>query len=212
MLKAFVKKSTYNYEKVLEFLKAKQPQIKLEKGLGTFKGYWVVTYRNLASPKLFFNNWYINCDYADFNRRTNFLASELENRVFELKVLINDGDIDKLPDLLDAFMALGDLIADKALKATAKNKNITLTISKWELDKSRFSEWKDDPTPVWLIRAWDKNKVIGHATFYEDWGMVEDILVLPKYRRKGIATRIYNAIEKRFKIKLHPSSNLEDGW
>ena len=86
---------------------------------------------------------------------------------------------------------------------------IKLTISKWHLDKDRFSEYADDPTKVWLLRAWVGNEVVGFAEFYEDWGTVENVQVVPEYRRQGIATRLYNAIEKRFGIKLTPSSQIE---
>ena len=38
---------------------------------------------------------------------------------------------------------------------------------------------------------------------------VQEIVVHPKYRRKGFATKIYNEIERKFNYKLHPSDDVK---
>lgn len=84
---------------------------------------------------------------------------------------------------------------------------IKFTIEKGDVDLSRFP---DDPeTTVYIVRAIIGNKVVGYANFYEDYGTIENVQVVKKYRRKGVATRIYDFVENKFKIKLEPSDVLE---
>jgi len=92
---------------------------------------------------------------------------------------------------------------------TQKGMRLDLTVEKWKLDKDRFSEWADDPTPVWLIRAVSGETVVGWAEFYENWGTVENVQVHPGFRHQGVASALYDAIERHWKLKLDPSDNLE---
>ena len=53
---------------------------------------------------------------------------------------------------------------------------------------------------------------IGYVLIRRDQGYVRDVEIDEEYRRKGLASFVYDHIEKDLKIKLRPSSNqLEDG-
>lgn len=53
---------------------------------------------------------------------------------------------------------------------------------------------------------------IGYVLIKRDQGYVRDVEIDEEYRRKGLASFVYDHIEKDLKIKLRPSSNqLEDG-
>lgn len=68
----------------------------------------------------------------------------------------------------------------------------------------------DNDVIVYYI--WFRNKKIGYVELIEGSNSVEDIEINEEYRRKGVATYLYNYIEKDLKIKLHPNSiQLEDG-
>lgn len=84
---------------------------------------------------------------------------------------------------------------------------VKITFSKWKPDTTRFPDEKN--TEVILVRLIANDKVLGWAEFYKDWGTVEKVFVEPKWRRKGVATKLYNAIEKKYNIRLEPSDNLE---
>lgn len=59
---------------------------------------------------------------------------------------------------------------------------------------------------------WFRNKKIGYVEIIEGSDSIEDVLIDEEYRRKGLATYLYNYIEKDLRIKLKPNSiQLEDG-
>jgi GNAT superfamily N-acetyltransferase len=87
-------------------------------------------------------------------------------------------------------------------------REIHLTIERWEVDKSRYP---DEYSDVWLVRALLNDKVIGLAEFYQDWGSVEWVRVKERFRRIGVASALYDFIEKTFETKLSPSQgHIED--
>lgn len=54
---------------------------------------------------------------------------------------------------------------------------------------------------------------IGYVLIRRDDGHVRDVEIDEEYRRKGLASFVYDYIEKDLKIKLRPSNNqLEDGF
>lgn len=59
---------------------------------------------------------------------------------------------------------------------------------------------------------WFRNKQIGYAEILSNQNHIEDIEIDEEFRRKGIATYIYNYIERDLGKFLIPSSEqLEDG-
>lgn len=63
----------------------------------------------------------------------------------------------------------------------------------------------------WIeYEAWLGNKRVGIAYFLPDQKFVEDINIIPSFRRKGVASLLYDYIEEDQKIKLKPSNCLLD--
>lgn len=103
----------------------------------------------------------------------------------------------------------------KIVKALSKGKRIThsttikngdtikLEIIRDKPDLDRFPDGQHNE--MYLIRACKDNKVLGYAEYY-DWGSVEKVFVNRKHRRVGVATAIYNFIEKAG-FSLSPTDN-----
>lgn len=79
-----------------------------------------------------------------------------------------------------------------------------------------FRTWKRDGVPKHSFSVVRNGKEIARGEISKDneWdddrgASVQDIVVDYNYRRKGIATKIYNEIERRLNYKLHPSDDVK---
>jgi len=80
----------------------------------------------------------------------------------------------------------------------------------------QFKTWERGGVPRHSFRVVYDGKIIAYGEVEKDseWedehgASVQEIVVNHNYRRKGIATKIYNAIERKFNYKLHPSDDVK---
>lgn len=80
----------------------------------------------------------------------------------------------------------------------------------------QFKTWNNGGVPRHSFRVVYDGKIIAYGEVEKDseWedehgASVQEIVVNHNYRRKGIATKIYNAIERKFNYKLHPSDDVK---
>lgn len=89
-----------------------------------------------------------------------------------------------------------------------------------DVAKSSIVQFKSSPNPRNIrhsFRVVYDGKIIAYGEVEKDssydeedrGASVQEIVVNHNYRRKGIATKIYNAIERKFNYKLHPSDDVK---
>lgn len=82
---------------------------------------------------------------------------------------------------------------------------VILDAQPWKADESRFP---DDDSTVILIRALVNGAMVGFAEFYcssETSGNVEDVQVENPWRRKGVASKMYDFL-KLLGYRVEPSN------